>query len=703
MIRNREDMSILLVGGSGEGKSEFILSFIDSKDRMKIPASGKGQTTRTSMIYSIDCMGKQPLSIKLQLKSKEQFCVERLMAFWDRFNLDDCSDEFLRDGFKVSLLEDKAFFDHKEFLCYDEISSIYDEIFDEAFFLSIKEENDDEAFLSTKEENDDEGQKVYVVPFEKYEICYKKLKGNISDCDNNDEKDIEDCFQIFIEWVYDKCKDEVMVFLKNQEGVFIDTQNETIDVTSVKEIQYFIKTEEGKISYSSLVEKITFDTSIAEYYGDMMNEIGVNKLKFIDTYGLNHDKVATSELVKKRYQKLFREFCNVNTVLYIRKAQSTPPTDLLQNIPLIYSVKPSIMSYICFTHADSADNDGEKAIKEMCNQKSSVYRDVYKQLKEADVNSNLARQRIKCMAENVVQYCSKVGLDDGYNRFIKKNIEDIKKLLLSIRDKKHLGDLVININKMSLERISDVIDVESIFNPDPQSLSADFYYGYPESFHGYPGRTMGALGNRLQEGRLGFCSSTWGDFKYWDDEIFALVKNRFFNIIKLNWKDYLENENVVPVIQSIFNDFMDITIKCIKDPKENFTNHPVGKFCQSCEYKNSCIQNVIYEAKRDVIRNKYKYARVYEWLTEIYDFTTLVSNESTREKLQTIFDELYQKYFIAWCRDNNARVLASKLNMDSSINEKDEEIQKYFNDKDSNLDDVQREEFEERVLQFLDI
>ena len=54
MAIDKKNLSILLVGGSGEGKSEFILSFINDEHRKKIPASGDGQTTRTSTIKIMD-------------------------------------------------------------------------------------------------------------------------------------------------------------------------------------------------------------------------------------------------------------------------------------------------------------------------------------------------------------------------------------------------------------------------------------------------------------------------------------------------------------------------------------------------------------------------------------------------------------------------------------------------------------------------
>ena len=44
-------------------------------------------------------------------------------------------------------------------------------------------------------------------------------------------------------------------------------------------------------------------------------------------------------------------------------------------------------------------------------------------------------------------------IDDKYNEYIASNIRQIKQMLRYIRDKKHLGDLFIDINKMSIENI----------------------------------------------------------------------------------------------------------------------------------------------------------------------------------------------------------------------------------------------------------
>lgn len=668
MIEDKKKITMLLVGASMAGKSEFILSYINSEDRMRIPASGKGQTTRTSMIYSIDCINKKPLSIKLILKKKDIFCAERIASFWEKFDFDNRNNTRKQRGFKHALIEDDAFFHHNEFKCSSTISDKYDKLFNANFY---------EGLTNSGEE--------YRVPVKLYEGFSEISTNKINDCDYIQ---LEECLKIFIGWVFDECQNETENYLRENLN-FDNNTGSAIDISSVEDIGCFLKTQENKVSYSSLVDKIEINAFIADYYYELMNELRIGKIQFVDTYGLDHDKVADADLVKKRYHALFKEFPDIENVIYIRRAIDGTPVDLSQNVPLLYSVKPSVMSYVCFTHADMLDNDTNetKAVKTMRDADSNVYDEVSNKLLEAGVNEKMAELRITSMAKNIVMYCSKVGTDSKYSDYLDNNIKQVKQLILYIRDKKHLGDLCIDINKMSIEKIGEIIDVSKVFSSH-------------EDFQGYPGRTMGALGDRIQSGHLGFYSRTWDYFKYWDDEIYALVKKRFFNITKVyKWSEYLGNENVVPVIQGLFNEFMDLSIRCINKPETNINNSPLSDICRNCTYKDNCIQNVIYEAKKRIINSKYY--PVHSWLTSIYDFQRLLNNDDTRNKLQNIFNRLYQECFIVLCRENNARVLASELSLEDTENEIDERLQRYFDKMDSELSDEEKIEFEQKVNQFL--
>ena len=705
MAIDKKNLSILLVGGSGEGKSEFILSFINDEHRKKIPASGDGQTTRTSMVYTIN-REVAALEIVMTIKSKEVFCLDRVNAFMSKFNLGIIRNKRLLNGRKKAFIHDKAFFDSAEFInSSDIIEKKYDELFDDTFFESIKGEadskNGDEEIAAY---SSDKAVELQTKGTEEKYICDVSEEWlnrlNVKEVKKNSKYTLENCLTFFSEWVYDTCVKEIINYLEANNINLQKGIAEPIDISILAAnedaLRIFIRAEEGKISYSSLVETIRLKTYVAKYYQQLFDTLRLESCIFVDTYGLDHTKFPEDVLIKdvliKRYHKLFREYPDIDTVIYIRKARSNPPTDLDQNIPPLYMVKPSVMSYIVFTNVDRAGDTGKKAISVMRNPDSNIYDTIYEMLSDNQVNPELSEMRIKCMAENIVEYCSKTGDKydkEEYEKYISGHpdqLEQLKKLLLSIRDKKHLGSQLISIDRMSLENMEWLLDINEIFS--------DY-----EDFYGYPGRTMGALGERLQRGILGFHSSTWDDFKYWDDEIFKYVKKRFLNISKeYDWIHQLGSENVVPIIQSLFNEFMDLSVKCNKDPSRHLTNNPAGDFCQLCDCKDKCIQSIIYEYKKERISSKYY--PVSQWLTDIYDFSSF--DNKTRTLLQDIFNVLYREKFIPLCRMYNARVLASEMNEMMTEIEIEDKIQQYFELYDNDLDEEGRILFEQRVNQFFD-
>lgn len=74
-----EDLSVLVIGGSGAGKSSFIKSFALNRD--KINSSGDGQTTRTEVEYKFTRYEKKP-KVEVLFHNKEDFCRKRRDDIW---------------------------------------------------------------------------------------------------------------------------------------------------------------------------------------------------------------------------------------------------------------------------------------------------------------------------------------------------------------------------------------------------------------------------------------------------------------------------------------------------------------------------------------------------------------------------------------------------------------------------------------------
>ena len=326
MSEDKKTLSMLLVGGSGEGKSEFILSFINDEHRKRIPASGDGQTTRTSMVYTIN-REKTPLKITMTIKPKEVFCRDRVEAFMSKFSMENIKKDRLMRARKNAFIHDKAFFDVNEFSkenC-DTINKKYDELFNSDFFEAI-------AIEETPVEND------------RRLICTVSQNW-LSRLNRNDESKtkytLEDCLELFSEWTYGICLDEIRKYLEHKQILLEEKDNIPIDISILADesdsLRTFIRTEDGKKSYSSFVETICISTCIADYYLDLFDDLRISKCTFVDTYGLDHTKfpedVLPKDVLSNRYHRLFREYPEIDTVLYIRKARSNPPSDLAQNIP----------------------------------------------------------------------------------------------------------------------------------------------------------------------------------------------------------------------------------------------------------------------------------------------------------------------------------------------------------------------------------
>ncbi|MDP5276195.1 hypothetical protein [Chengkuizengella axinellae] len=74
-----EDLSVLVIGGSGAGKSSFIKSFALNRD--KINSSGDGQTTRTEVEYIFTRFEKKP-NVEVLFHNREDFCQKRKDDIW---------------------------------------------------------------------------------------------------------------------------------------------------------------------------------------------------------------------------------------------------------------------------------------------------------------------------------------------------------------------------------------------------------------------------------------------------------------------------------------------------------------------------------------------------------------------------------------------------------------------------------------------
>ena len=211
----------------------------------------------------------------------------------------------------------------------------------------------------------------------------------------------------------------------------------------------------------------------------------------------------------------------------------------------------------------------------------------------------------------------------------------------------------------------------------------------------YPGRTIGALADRLQRGELGFYSSTLGCFKCWKEEVYNLLKERFNSTIEMDgpqWESVLnpnqqqQQKAILSILQGVLYEFEK---NLVEYPRES--RNQKGQMHNVYDQLDSAIVKRLYQAKRSVIDRKT--APVSDWLTRVYNFETLMEDPEVANDLQDVVKEAFEGCFVAVCREHNASLLASELSRDMEEEEIDRRLDAYYAGYDSNLDEEQQDEF----------
>lgn len=646
-------ISVLVIGKSGTGKSEFILSLIDEKQREKIPASGETQTTRSSIEYNIDFKDEQELQFEIQLKSKKEFVEERMNCLESYFMKEgnsladfstDSEDNFLiyLEDLMDSLIFDDAFFNCKEFGKGDEIKELFGEKFSELFWRDFKDCD-------------------YSKPYEKdskNETLLDQFNG---------------AFREFFGKIYDICRPVI----KQNSKVWTITEKDVVD------IERFLKVPEDGMSYSALVKKITVSTTGASFYKDIFERNRIDKVTLVDTYGLDHAEQYDEMGLKRRYESLLREeFPNIKAVFYLRNiASSASPSDLKTGIQKLFEVEPSVVPYIIFTFADKIYNpDNLEAYKE-----TKVYTSIEsnitsmkKILVKSGVSVSLITKRIEEILKTRIVYASKIEDNTYEEQLLEQNKKNLEGILSSIRFEKHLGNAYIPVDLMKLDMIgkTTVLSVEQLFKS--RNLTT------------YPSATKGAIRKKIQSETdrvLGFRSSTMPS-TCWSDILANDLNSRFTNIIgSYKWKEYLTQKvepdkysEVIGAIEELFIMFSKTLYFGSSDRVDLWNLNYYG---------NLIIKN-IYEDRKSIIEDGY--FTVGQYLTDIYSFEELTPE--TKEKLQKLINQAYSEWFISKCRIHNARKLAERITENTSYKEKEQMLGYYYENYDSQISDEEKEEFE---------
>lgn len=621
----KKSVSILLVGKSGAGKSEFINSFAAHRDQ--IQASGEGQTTRTIVEYHFSINEPSP-KVTVEYLSEDEF-VEKQLA-----KEPEVPKEKYDESICEQILVTEGFFNYKEFDFVDDANSKKIETLWTGILHTL---NKEETALT----NDYSKEQLSAVADYLKSQFAEGLTLKIAD---KKVYKLNDLVELYLKAVYKVCKTAAGSFPKE-----FDLNTITPELT--EQLKYFLKIHDQK-SVTGLLKKVVIKDRVLSQFEPMLNLLQVQTVKFIDTYGLDHSEQPDTNGLTDRYQTLFNEYPELDSVFFIRALNTDSPSDLSTAIPAIYDANPSAVPYLVCTKIDE-----NQAIQILANKTeidllalNSQYhfkpvshitgskneKDLKRILYKAKIPETLIDSRYDVLVKNIISYCSK-----NVAEYQENNAYQIKKLFTSIVNKEHLGTANIDTEKLrhhiptaeaQITELMKEMFVKASKDWDPLKKST---------------RTLWKNKEYLEYGLLGY-NGTYYDRWY----------NRFLTGYAQSFSKMSENQvqklfNVTPgsneaiALLEILNKFAYSFIKFTTDYKLN-TGENMTDFMKEVVSKNPMF--VDGEFMRDTN------LQVNEWLTQVYNFEGYF--DSVQMNMHILFVDAFLDSFIKECKMHNARVAA---------------------------------------------
>lgn len=662
-ISKGNEINALVIGKSGNGKSEYILSFLDEEHRSRINASGECQTTRTSMVYEIT-KDEEELQIIATIHSENSF-VKNRMQHTSKY-LKECQireifeNEYTFDNFEESVIYSDDFFNCNEFEKAEEIETLFKDKFNKENFdgylknpinddIDVIDDIDD---INDIEVNDDIESKIrlYFEKFYKsvYKICFEELE--------------------------DKCNSSWKIKLSKDTNAKINISNlKTEDITK------FLKAEDDDKSYSSLVKTINIKAKLNASYSNFLEKLNIDKIKLVDTYGLDH--AGTGEgVLKARFSTLFyEEYPEIQSVFYIRALNAKNPTELNETMPLIAQAKSSIVSYLIFTNIDVVNKNSSNICQYQADKR-------FNKLSVSSIGEQLIKVMTKTLTDNRLKVLenTKMGYASLLNsqEYIDHNIDGLSKLFYAIVNKTHMGEKYINIDNIYKLSESVCLDANILNNKT-------FSYTYDADFIIYR-QTAGRIRTNLSNKILGFnggdCSSSM-----WTDLICDDI-NKFFSAINdLCVKDCYKCENGEE--RTLLEAFTQCSSKIQEIEYESSEEYIIENNV------TDCIKGIVYQNRKNLVSIAgntktvlSNYGNILNYINSVYAFAD--ANDDVSKYVQNILCETLTSVLIR----HNAKCFADYLKKDENSkmtqNDIDSAYETFFTDFYSTATPDDKENFE---------
>lgn len=209
-------------------------------------------------------------------------------------------------------------------------------------------------------------------------------------------------------------------------------------------------TPEG--SLTGIIDYVKIEDMISNEYAMIIWELGINKIKLIDTCGLDHvETYNKSSIENKLLENAYDNEKNSNlsftktNVLYFKKLDSGKPDELRNILPSISKVMPAAPVYCVFTGIDIFYKTSEEI-------KSLLWKNENKRNPKAinyilskigmdsiieNNKSSSANNMYLTMKNNLLAYCGLKQLEVNDFQIYNSNVKHLKKVLASITMKEY--------------------------------------------------------------------------------------------------------------------------------------------------------------------------------------------------------------------------------------------------------------------------
>ncbi|WP_054943345.1 hypothetical protein [Paenibacillus ihuae] len=465
----RDNLSFLVVGDSESGKSSFIRTFCDEETAGLLNISGGGHTTRCDGFYNFTYKENNANRVTVTFYSKEEFTEKQRSKIVDKYEL----------GPKVSLDSSNAndyIIRQNEELHSTEKYSLW-KMEKEDILKKIANKNlVDDGFINLTEFGLQEERGVLIT--------------------SDDVEMLQDYDQFLrvmtkkLEDIYQEIKRETALFIElfqiplnnlaeDNSKIDIPQLKFTLDENTKLLLTYCIRKATMRElletidvnSLSGIVKSVAVELRLNKDYSEICSSVGINQIKLVDTYGLDHAGDTKGDIIVRNIKKrltdiLDGEFRDIDSVIFITPMHGKA-TSTNERFQALIEAKRSIIPQIVYTKYDLyAQNQSPNKLSEMdsgelediknffIKNNSNKIRDDFYQILKEHYSEDVAEYRKECIFNNISYFMGTFEFNDNQNRRTARinNIRYFKNILVSVLENDNYGVSIDNIDEIELKQ-----------------------------------------------------------------------------------------------------------------------------------------------------------------------------------------------------------------------------------------------------------